>query len=136
VALDTGSGGGNAMAEINVTPLVDVMLVLLVVFMVTAPMLQTGVDVNLPDAKAQTIPDDAGKLIVTVTADKRVFLNKLQIPWEAVEETLKTNAKLQADHEVYLHADEKLLYKDVIKIMSAVKLAGADKMGLITDPLE
>ena len=137
MALDTGSaGGGGALAEINVTPLVDVMLVLLVVFMVTAPMLQTGVDVNLPDAKAQTIPDDAGKLIVTVTADKRVFLGKLPIPWEAVEETLKNNAKLQADHEVYLHADEKLLYKDVIKIMSAVKLAGADKMGLITDPME
>ena len=135
MALDTG-GTGQAMAEINVTPLVDVMLVLLVVFMVTAPMLQTGVDVNLPDAKAQTLPDDAGKLIVTVTKDKRVFLNKLQIPWDKVEETLRGNAKLQADHEVYLHADENLLYKDVIKIMSAVKLAGADKMGLITDPLE
>jgi biopolymer transport protein TolR len=135
VALDT-SGGGSALAEINVTPLVDVMLVLLVVFMVTAPMLQTGVDVNLPDAKAQTIPDDAGKLIVTVTKDKRVFLGKMQIPWEQVEETLKNNAKLQSDHEVYLHADESLLYKDVIKIMSVVKLAGADKMGLITDPLE
>ena len=135
MALDT-SGGGGALAEINVTPLVDVMLVLLVVFMVTAPMLQTGVDVNLPDAKAQTIPDDTGKLIVTVTADKRVFLGKLLIPWDSVEEMLKNNAKLQADREVYLHADEKLLYKDVIKIMSAVKLAGADKMALITDPLE
>jgi biopolymer transport protein TolR len=136
MALDTGAGSGGALAEINVTPLVDVMLVLLVVFMVTAPMLQTGVDVNLPDAKAQTIPDDAGKLIVTVTPDKRVFLGKMQIPWDAVEETLKHNEKLKADREVYLHADENLLYKDVIKIMSAVKLAGADKMGLITDPLE
>ncbi|HEY0709342.1 MAG TPA: biopolymer transporter ExbD [Polyangia bacterium] len=135
MALDV-SGGGGTLAEINVTPLVDVMLVLLIVFMVTAPMLQTGVDVNLPDAKAQTIPDDAGKLIVTVTPDKRVFLNKMQIPWDQVEQTLKSNAKLQADREVYLHADENLLYKDVIKIMSAVKLAGADKMGLITDPLE
>jgi biopolymer transport protein TolR len=68
VALDVGGQRRRrALAEINVTPLVDVMLVLLVVFMVTAPMLQTGVDVNLPDAKAQTIPDDAGKLIVTVT---------------------------------------------------------------------
>ena len=75
-------------------------------------------------------------MIVTVTTDKRVFLNKMQIPWDAVEQTLKNNAKLQADREVYLHADENLLYKDVIKIMSAVKLAGADKMGLITDPLE
>ena len=68
------------LTEINVTPLVDVMLVLLIIFMVTAPMLQTGVDVNLPQAKAQTIPDDEGKLILTVTKDKRVFLGKLQIP--------------------------------------------------------
>ena len=136
MSLDTSSGGGGTLAEINVTPLVDVMLVLLIVFMVTAPMLQTGIDVNLPDGKAQTLPDDAGKLIVTVTTDKRVFLNKMQIPWDAVEETLKNNAKLKADREVYLHADENLLYKDVIKIMAAVKMAGADKMGLITDPLE
>ena len=137
MALSTGgSGGGQALAEINVTPLVDVMLVLLIVFMITAPMLQTGVDVNLPDAKAQTLPDDSGKLIVTVTKDKRVFLGKLQIPWDKVEETLKTNEKLKIDHEIYLHADQDLLYKDVIKIMAAVKLAGADKMGLITDALE
>ncbi len=136
MSLDTNAGGGGALAEINVTPLVDVMLVLLVVFMVTAPMLQTGVEVNLPAGKAQTIPDDAGKLIVTITQDRRVFLDKLPIPWEQVETTLKTNAKLQADREIYLHADENLLYRDVIKIMSAAKMAGADKMGLITDPLE
>lgn len=137
MALDTGAAGsGGSLAEINVTPLVDVMLVLLVVFMVTAPMLQTGVDVNLPDAKAQTIPDDQGKLIVTVTSDKRVFLNKLQIGWDEVEETLKHNEKLKAEREVYLHADQSLAYRDVIKIMAAVKLAGADKMALITDPLE
>jgi biopolymer transport protein TolR len=70
----SGGGGGSMLTEINVTPLVDVMLVLLIIFMVTAPMLQTGVDVNLPQAKAQTIPDDEGKLILTVTKDKRVFL--------------------------------------------------------------
>ncbi len=84
------------------------MLVLLIIFMVTAPMLQTGVDVNLPEAKAQTIPDDEGKLILTVTKDKRVFLGKLQIPWDDVEKTLKNNAKLNADHELYLHADQAL----------------------------
>ena len=97
------------LTEINVTPLVDVMLVLLIIFMVTAPMLQTGVDVNLPEAKAQTIPDDEGKLIVTVTKDKRVFLGKMQIRWDDVEKTLKNNAKLNADHELYLHADQSSL---------------------------
>ena len=124
------------LADINVTPLVDVMLVLLIIFMVTAPMLQTGVDVNLPQAKAQTIPDDEGKLILTVTKDKRVFLGKLQIPWDDVEKTLKNNAKLNADHELYLHADKALSYGDVVKVMAAVKQAGVDKLGMVTDPLE
>jgi len=137
MAMSTSSGGGGgAITEINVTPLVDVMLVLLIIFMVTAPMLQTGVDVNLPQAKAQTIPDDEGKLILTVTKDKRVFLGKLQIPWEEVENTLKNNAKLNADKELYLHADRALLYGDVVKIMAAVKQAGVDKLGMVTDPLE
>ena len=133
------AGGGRetgTLSDINVTPLVDVMLVLLIVFMVTAPMLQTGVDVNLPEAKAQTIPDDEGKLILTVTKDKRVFLGKLQIAWDDVEKTLKNNAKLNADKELYLHADRALLYGDVVKIMAAVKQAGVDKLGMVTDPLE
>jgi biopolymer transport protein TolR len=132
----SGSSGGGMLTEINVTPLVDVMLVLLIIFMVTAPMLQTGVDVNLPEAKAQTIPDDEGKLILTVTKDKRVFLGELQIRWEDVETTLKNNAKLNADRELYLHADKMLYYGDVVKIMAAVKQAGVDKLGMVTDPLE
>ena len=65
-----------------------------------------------------------------------MFLGKLQIPWDEVEKILKNNEKLKTEKEVYLHADENLLYKDVIKIMAAVKLAGADKLGMITDPLE
>ncbi len=131
-----GSSGGSMLTEINVTPLVDVMLVLLIIFMVTAPMLQTGVDVDLPEAKAQTIPDDEGKLILTVTKDKRVFLGKMQIPFDDVEKILRNNAKLNADHELYLHADKALYYGDVVKIMAAVKQAGVDKLGMVTDPLE
>jgi biopolymer transport protein TolR len=137
VALSTGSSGmGGALAEINVTPLVDVMLVLLIVFMITAPMLQTGVDVDLPDAKAQSLPDDTGKLVITIRKDKTVYLGKMLIPWDKVEETLRGNEKLKIDREIYLHADENLLYKDVIAIMAIMKLAGADKLGMITDPLE
>jgi biopolymer transport protein TolR len=99
-------------------------------------MLQTGVDVNLPQANAQTINDDEGKLILTVTKDKRVYLGKLEIPWKDVETTLKNNAKLNADHEVYLHADRDLKYGDVVQVMAAVKKAGVDKLGMVTDPLE
>jgi biopolymer transport protein TolR len=136
MALSAGSGGGGALAEINVTPLVDVMLVLLIVFMVTAPMLQTGVDVDLPDAKAQTLPDDSGKLVLTVTKDKRVFLGKMPIEWDKLEETLKANEKLKIDKEIYLHADQNLLYRDVVGIMAIMKMAGADTLGMVTDPLE
>ena len=137
--MSMSAGGGKetgTLAEINVTPLVDVMLVLLIVFMVTAPMIQTGVDVDLPDAKAQTVPDESGKLIVTMTKDKRVFIGRLEIPFAEVEDKLRANAKLQSDREVYLHADKSLSYGDVVKVMAAIKLAGGDKMGLITDPLE
>jgi biopolymer transport protein TolR len=133
------AGGGRetgTLSEINVTPLVDVMLVLLIVFMVTAPIMQTGVDVDLPDAKAQTVPDDTGKLIVTITKDRRVFIGRMEIPFDEVETKLRANAKLQVDHEAYLHADTNLSYGDVVKVMAAIKLAGGDKMGLITDPLE
>jgi biopolymer transport protein TolR len=135
MALSSSGGGGGALAEINVTPLVDVMLVLLIVFMVTAPMLQTGVDVNLPNAKAQTIPDDSGKLVLTITKDKKVFLGKSPIEWDKVEETLKANEKLKIEREIYLHANQDLRYGDVVTMMAILKLAGADKLGMVTDPL-
>jgi biopolymer transport protein TolR len=137
MAMSTGGGpSGGTLSDINVTPLVDVMLVLLVVFMVTAPMLQTGVEVSLPQAKARTIPDDNGLLIVTIAPDHKVYIGKMQIPAENVEATLRANAKLQADHEAYLHADPSLPYGEIVKIMAAMQQAGAEKLGLITDPMK
>jgi biopolymer transport protein TolR len=138
MAMSTGGGGGQSgtLSEINVTPLVDVMLVLLVVFMVTAPMLQTGVEVNLPEAKARTIPDDTGLLIVTIAPDHKVYIGKMQIAPENVDATLKSNAKLQADHEAYLHADQSLPYGEIVKIMAAMQQGGAEKLGLITDAMK
>jgi biopolymer transport protein TolR len=136
MAMSTGGSQTGTLAEINVTPLVDVMLVLLIVFMVTAPMLQTGVEVDLPDAKAQTLPDDAGLLVVTMTKDKKFYIGKTELPAAQVEPMLKANAKLQADKEAYLHADQALPYGEILKIMAIMKLAGADKLGLISDPLQ
>jgi len=113
-----------------------VMLVLLIVFMVTAPMLQTGVEVALPQAKAKTIPDDAGMLVITMNKNRQVFLGKSIIPAEQLEAALKANAKLQADHEAYLHADQSLPYGEILKLMAAMQQGGAEKLGLITDPLK
>jgi len=123
------------LAEINVTPLVDVMLVLLIIFMITAPMLQTGVDVDLPDVKAQTIPDDEGKLVLTVTKDRRYFLGRTEVRFSELAEKIRTNAKVQAEKEMYLHADKSLPYGDVVEVMALLKDSGVDRLNMVTDPL-
>ena len=127
---------GGMLAEINVTPLVDVMLVLLIIFMVTAPMIQQGVDVDLPEAKATTMSADEGKLILTITKEKRVYLGKMEIPFAEVEEKLKANSKVQQDKELYLHADKHLEYGVVVQVMAAMKNAGIDRLGMVTDAME
>ena len=142
MAMSTGNGGsGGMLAEINVTPLVDVMLVLLIIFMVAAPMLQTGVPVTLPKADAQAIPDDQGKLIVTVpkTFEKDGLVYIVKTPFKFgpdFESALKGNAKLQAEGEVYVHADQQLPYGVVVKIMAAISRNGGTKIGLVTAPLK
>ena len=146
MGMSTGGGGSSGggpglLAEINVTPMVDVMLVLLIIFMVAAPMLQVGVPVTLPKADAQAIPDDQGKLIVTVPksfeVDGLVYVVKtpFQFP-EAFEKALKGNQKLQVEREVYVHADQALPYGDVVRVMAALSRNGGEKIGLVTDPLK
>src|SRR5437870_3331843 len=132
----SSGGGGGMMADINVTPLVDVMLVLLIIFMVAAPMLQTGVPVTLPKADAQAIPDDQGKLIITVPKefekDGNVYIVKTAFKFgEDFEKALKGNAKLQAEHEVYVHADQELPYGVVVRVMATLSRNGGEKIGLV-----
>jgi biopolymer transport protein TolR len=141
MAFSSGSSSGGMMSEINVTPMVDVMLVLLIIFMVAAPMLQTGVPVTLPKADAQAIPDDQGKLIVTIPKefekDGTVYIVKSPFKFgEEFERALKGNAKLQAEKEVYVHADQELAYGVVVKVMAALSRNGGEKIGLVTDPLK
>lgn len=136
----SGGGGGRGrrlggMNEINVTPLIDVMLVLLVIFMVTAPLLTTGVEVDLPKAKSAPMQADDTKLLIIVTADEHVYLGKDEIT-EAVEEKLTTNTRLQEEKEVYIQADENVKYGAVLRVMAAARTAGVEKLGMITDPLE
>src|ERR1700727_1260201 len=136
-----GEGLYQPLADINVTPMVDVMLVLLIIFMVAAPMLQTGVPVTLPKADAQAIPDDQGKLIITVPKsfekDGVVYLVKTPFKFgDDLDRALKGNAKLQAEKEVYIHADQSLPYGAVVKVMAALSRDGGEKIGLVTDPLQ
>ena len=141
MGMSTGGGSGGMNSEINVTPMVDVMLVLLIIFMVAAPMLQTGVPVTLPKAEAPAIPDDQGKLIVTVPkqfeSDGIVYVVKTPFHFgDEFEKALKGNQKLQAEGEVYVHADQELPYGAVVRVMAALSRNGGTKIGLVTDPLK
>ena len=129
-------GSGNApLSEINVTPLVDVMLVLLIIFMVSAPMMTTGMEVDLPKTRAPRMDIDDEKLLLTVTVDHKVYLGDVEVPYDRLEEALTTNERLQRDNEIYVQADEKVPYGFVAKVMALVRRAGIEKLGLVTDPL-
>src|SRR5687767_1026972 len=120
----TPVGRGKLNSEINVTPLVDVMLVLLIIFMVTAPMLNSGVDLELPQAEAEAIPDEEGKLILSVDKRGQAFLGDVPVPWAELEVKLSTNAKVKADSELYVEADKNLPYGTVLQVMAIAKKAG------------
>ncbi|MCA9665226.1 MAG: ExbD/TolR family protein [Myxococcales bacterium] len=135
MAMSSG-GGGPMLSEINVTPLVDVMLVLLIIFMVTAPMLEQGVDVDLPKAQAQDMAAEQKFLTLHIDKLRRVYLGKTFVKWSELSDKLKHNAKLKADGELYLRADRTLPYGLVVKVMAMAKLAGIAKVGMITDSAE
>ena len=122
------------MADINVTPLVDVMLVLLIIFMVTAPLIQSGVKVDLPRASAQQMEHQEEKLVLTITRDRRVFLGNSEIPPADLEKKLSSNARIQKEKELYLHADRSLPYGQVVEIMAVARRAGVESLGMITEP--
>jgi len=137
----SGGGGGprRTMSEINVTPLVDVMLVLLIIFMVTAPLITQGVQVDLPQTRAQPMEGDEKKLVLTIRKDRQIFIGTNEdnpIPYDELEVKLSANAKLQRERELYLHADRSLEYGFVMDVMATVKRAGVQKLGMVTDPLE
>lgn len=124
------------MAEINVTPLVDVMLVLLVIFMVTAPMMQQGVQVNLPkaDAKAMTQPEET--VMVSINGNGKLFLNKDEVAPDQLRDKLTTLFVSRAKKEVFLKADSAVPYGDVVKIMADIKGAGVERLGMVTEPAQ
>jgi biopolymer transport protein TolR len=125
-----------ALAEINVTPLVDVVLVLLIIFMVTAPMLSMGIDVNLPRVKSKSVDVTEEKLVLTINEAREIFLNKTKMQLGELNFKLEAIFSNRIDREVFLRADKNVPYGFVVEVMSEVRKAGVDKLGLITEPPE
>ena len=123
-----------ALAEINVTPLVDVMLVLLIIFMITAPMLQHQVEVNLPEVTNEPRTPSDEQLVLTVTKEGSVFLNSQAYTLEALGPQLQTLSQAQPGQEMFLRADAEVPYGRVVQVMDAVKRAGILRLGMITQP--
>ena len=127
--------GKRLMSEINVTPLVDVMLVLLIIFMVTAPMMMEGVEVNLPQTKTKSIKTQEDPLILSVTKNGEVFLENHTVKLEDLGQKIETVFKYRKEKEVLLRADKDIPYGFVVKVVAEVKRAGIVKLGMVTEPL-
>ncbi len=123
-----------AMSQINVTPLVDVMLVLLVIFMVTAPMMQQGVQVNLPKTEAKSLSTDQETVVVSVDKAGRVFINSAETSHSDLTAKLAAIFKTKAKKEVFLKADTDVPYGEVVKTMAEIKGAGIERLGMMTEP--
>ncbi|RMF36718.1 MAG: protein TolR [Alphaproteobacteria bacterium] len=123
------------MSEINVTPMVDVMLVLLIIFMVAAPLLTVGVPVELPKTAAAPLPSEQEEpLTIALTADGRVLLQKEEVELNRLVATLRAIAAERRDDKVFLRADGKVPYERVAQVMGALNAGGFNRIGLVTDP--
>lgn len=133
MGMSTGGKRGGGFADINVTPLVDVMLVLLVVFMITAPLLATGLRVELPDVKATETPLKDTKLVVTVTKDEKIMFADRDVTAN-VEQVLMESARVQSEKELYIRADKDARYKAVARVVAAARRAGVEGLNLLVQP--
>lgn len=124
------------VSEINVTPFVDVMLVLLIIFMVTAPMMTQGIDVKVPESAAPAIPSEEERLMVTINKDQKIFINENQVDLNVLGPKLSAMYQNQQQHKgIFLRADEKLPYGFVVEVMGTIRQAGIDQIGMVTEPL-
>jgi biopolymer transport protein TolR len=121
------------LSEINVVPLVDVVLVLLIIFMVTAPLLYRGIDVNLPKSAVNTIQPEE-RIVLTVNEQQRIFLDREETNLNGLEKVLAHRAKANPEVAVYLRADEQVPYGIIVQIMDTIKRVGIDRMGMVTTP--
>jgi biopolymer transport protein TolR len=128
------SGDRGTMSQINVTPLVDVMLVLLVIFMVTAPMMQQGMQVNLPKAETKALNAKEESVVVTVERTGKTYLDRSEVPPGQLRNRLTSLFASRSKKEVFLKADRDVPYGDVIRTMAEIKAAGIERLGMITEP--
>jgi len=130
------SGGKHSelMSEINVTPFVDVMLVLLIIFMVTAPMMIQGLNVDLPEATAKPLDSEKQHLVITINKDQQVYINDLEVTVDFLSEKLQKILQGRRDRDVYLKADKNIPYGMVVQVMAEIKGAGVEQLGMITEP--
>jgi biopolymer transport protein TolR len=132
-----GNGSKSQLvSEINVTPFVDVMLVLLIIFMVTAPMMTQGIDVKLPESSAPAIPTEEERLVVTVNKDQQISINEYTVDLDSLGSKLSAIYQDQQKKKgVFLRADDSLPYGFVVKVMGVIREAGIDQIGMVTEPL-
>jgi biopolymer transport protein TolR len=124
---------GQFVSQINVTPLVDVMLVLLVIFMVTAPIIQQGVQVNLPKVKAAALPGKEEQFVVSITRNNEIYLNDAKLSAADLTDKLAAISRERPDREVFIRADGQVPYGEVIRTMAAIKAAGIENVGMVTE---
>ena len=133
---DSGSGGyriGGTMAEINTIPLVDVILVLLLIFMLTAPLMYRGIDVNLPKTQGKPTAVEE-RLVLTLTKEQGIYLNDKPVPMASLEQYLRDQFKNRQDKVLYLRADQALQYGFVVETMDRIRRSGIEKLGMVTEP--
>lgn len=134
---DAGHDGGrvrSALAEINVIPLVDVTLVLLLIFMLTAPIMYRGIDVQLPKTASKPTAIEE-RLVLTIAKDRLVYLNDRPIPMATLETRLRELVRDRADKTIYIKADKDLSYGYVVETMDRIRRAGVERVGMVTEPL-
>lgn len=136
MGFNTGRSRGGLVADINVTPLVDVMLVLLIIFMVTAPMMTQGLEVDLPETTAKSLRQKEEPIIVTLDKEGKIMLGKIEVGLALFRQQLEKQFGQNKEQPIFLKADKQVPYGIVVNIMAEIKAAGFDKLGMITEPKE
>jgi len=134
MGMSAGGGPGTPMSDINVTPLVDVMLVLLIIFMITAPLMNQGVEIDLPRASAEPLEASDDQLVLSIDRDLRHYINETEIPIGELESRLAAIARVAPGQPVFVRADGNIAYRHIMRAMAMLKNAGMPKVGLVSNP--